>query len=32
MTRRSQELTNHRGEISFPGGRLEIGETPVDAA
>jgi len=32
LTRRSQELTNHRGEISFPGGRLEIGETPVDAA
>jgi 8-oxo-dGTP pyrophosphatase MutT (NUDIX family) len=32
LTRRSQELTNHRGEISFPGGRLEIGETAVDAA
>jgi 8-oxo-dGTP pyrophosphatase MutT (NUDIX family) len=32
LTRRSQELTNHRGEISFPGGRLEIGESPVDAA
>lgn len=32
LTRRSQELTNHRGEISFPGGRLETGETPVDAA
>ena len=32
LTRRSQELTNHRGEISFPGGRLENGETAVDAA
>jgi 8-oxo-dGTP pyrophosphatase MutT (NUDIX family) len=32
LTRRSQKLTNHRGEISFPGGRLEIGETAVDAA
>jgi 8-oxo-dGTP pyrophosphatase MutT (NUDIX family) len=32
LTRRSQELTNHRGEISFPGGRLENGETVVDAA
>ena len=32
LTRRSQELTNHRGEISFPGGRLENGETAVNAA
>ena len=32
LTRRSQALTNHRGEISFPGGRLENGETAVDAA
>ena len=32
LTRRSQELTNHRGETSFPGGRLENGETAVDAA
>jgi len=32
LTRRSQSLTNHRGEISFPGGRLENGETAVDAA
>ena len=32
LTRRSQELTNHRGEISFPGGRLEDGETVIAAA
>ncbi len=32
LTRRSQELTNHRGEISFPGGRLDDGETVVAAA
>ncbi|NBU60959.1 MAG: CoA pyrophosphatase [Actinobacteria bacterium] len=32
LTRRSQEMTNHRGEISFPGGRLDAGETAVDAA
>ncbi len=32
LTRRSQELKNHRGEISFPGGRLESGETVIDAA
>jgi 8-oxo-dGTP pyrophosphatase MutT (NUDIX family) len=25
-------LRNHRGEISFPGGRMEPGETPADAA
>jgi 8-oxo-dGTP pyrophosphatase MutT (NUDIX family) len=32
LTRRSQDLTNHRGEISFPGGRLDIGETFEAAA
>lgn len=32
LTRRSQELTNHRGEISFPGGRLDDGETVIAAA
>ena len=32
LTRRSMEMRNHRGEISFPGGRLDAGETPVDAA
>ena len=32
LTRRSHQLTNHRGEISFPGGRLDYGETVIDAA
>jgi peroxisomal coenzyme A diphosphatase NUDT7 len=27
LTRRSETLTSHRGEISFPGGRLDVGET-----
>ena len=32
LTRRSHQLTNHRGEISFPGGRLDAGEIAIDAA
>jgi mutator protein MutT len=32
VTRRAMHLRDHRGEISFPGGRLEPGETPVQAA
>ena len=32
LTRRSESLTSHRGEISFPGGRVDAGETYVDAA
>jgi 8-oxo-dGTP pyrophosphatase MutT (NUDIX family) len=32
LTRRSQNLTNHRGEISFPGGRLDVGESVLQAA
>jgi 8-oxo-dGTP pyrophosphatase MutT (NUDIX family) len=32
LTRRSMELRNHRGEISFPGGRVDPGETPIDTA
>jgi mutator protein MutT len=27
LTRRSEALRSHRGEISFPGGRLDAGET-----
>jgi len=32
LTKRSENLRNHRGEISLPGGRLDPGETPVQAA
>ena len=32
LTRRSMEMRNHRGEISFPGGRVDPGETPEEAA
>jgi 8-oxo-dGTP pyrophosphatase MutT (NUDIX family) len=32
LTRRSMLLTNHKGEISFPGGRVDEGETYEDTA
>ena len=32
LTKRSATLRSHRGEISFPGGRLDPGETPWQAA
>jgi 8-oxo-dGTP pyrophosphatase MutT (NUDIX family) len=32
FTLRSENLENHRGEISFPGGRCEPGEEPLHAA
>ncbi len=32
FTRRTELVTRHRGEISFPGGHLEPGEGPRDAA
>lgn len=32
LTRRSRKLRNHSGEMSFPGGRLDPGETPEQAA
>lgn len=32
LTRRSSTMTNHHGEISFPGGRADEGESIVDAA
>jgi 8-oxo-dGTP pyrophosphatase MutT (NUDIX family) len=32
LTRRSGRMNNHRGEVAFPGGRLDAGETPLEAA
>jgi 8-oxo-dGTP pyrophosphatase MutT (NUDIX family) len=32
LTRRSSSLRSHRGEVSFPGGRIEPDETPLQAA
>jgi 8-oxo-dGTP pyrophosphatase MutT (NUDIX family) len=32
LTRRTGDLPSHRGEVAFPGGRVEEGETPVAAA
>jgi 8-oxo-dGTP pyrophosphatase MutT (NUDIX family) len=32
LTCRAAHLTNHAGQVSFPGGRIEPGETPEQAA
>lgn len=32
LTRRADHMRNHKGEVSFPGGRMEVGETPAEAA
>jgi 8-oxo-dGTP pyrophosphatase MutT (NUDIX family) len=32
LTRRSPGLRSHTSQVSFPGGRLDPGETPLDAA
>jgi 8-oxo-dGTP pyrophosphatase MutT (NUDIX family) len=32
FTRRPMHMRNHRGEMSFPGGRMEEGESPSQAA
>lgn len=32
LTRRAWNLRTHRGEVSFPGGRAEPGESPLDTA
>ncbi len=31
-TRRTESVDSHRGQVSFPGGRLEIGESPAIGA
>ena len=32
LTRRSEKLRSHKGQVSFPGGRLDEGESFIDAA
>ncbi len=32
LTRRSRHMRNHKSEISFPGGRMDPGETPAQTA
>lgn len=32
LTRRSMQMNNHKGEMSFPGGRVDPGETAVETA
>ena len=32
LTRRSGRMNSHSGEVAFPGGRLDPGERPVEAA
>ncbi|MEQ9143623.1 MAG: CoA pyrophosphatase [Parvibaculaceae bacterium] len=32
LTRRADHLNSHSGQVAFPGGKVEPGETPVEAA
>lgn len=32
LTRRTMTVSSHRGEVSFPGGRVDAGESVIDAA
>ncbi|MEO1398203.1 MAG: CoA pyrophosphatase [Pseudomonadota bacterium] len=32
LTQRAEHLNSHKGQIAFPGGKIDVGETPVEAA
>ncbi len=32
LTQRSEHLNSHKGQIAFPGGKIDPGETPIEAA
>ncbi|MCP3735455.1 CoA pyrophosphatase [Sphingomonas sp. RP10(2022)] len=32
LTQRTETLRNHAGQVAFPGGRIDPGESPVEAA
>lgn len=32
FTQRSDDVSTHKGQVSFPGGHIDAGETPIDAA
>lgn len=32
LTQRTEHLPSHKGQIAFPGGKIEEGETPIEAA
>ncbi len=32
LTRRTEHMRKHPGQIAFPGGKMDAGETPLDAA
>jgi len=32
LTKRSELLNSHKGQIAFPGGKIDPGETPIEAA
>ncbi len=32
LTKRPDDLRSHPGQVAFPGGKIDLGETPVEAA